>query len=128
MSGGIDLKSFSPDRSSSWPQRDAPPRRSRKTPDLATLARAADTPEIRGWKLVWLAHMGDVAKANTWRKHHLHQTEGGGVGKLRRRCNRRKIRRGAASRSGVETTAPYIGRCRRCDPDPWRRPPTDNDK
>ena len=48
-----------------------------ESPDLATLARAAGTPEIPGLKIVWLAPWGDVSKANAWRNIIVHQTEGG---------------------------------------------------
>ena len=44
--------------------------------DLATLARAAGTPEIPGLKIVWLASWGDVAKAHPWKNIIVHQTEG----------------------------------------------------
>src|SRR5256884_7987955 len=44
--------------------------------DLATLARAAGTPDIPGLKIVWLAPWGDVAKAHPWKNIIVHQTEG----------------------------------------------------
>src|SRR3954451_4025521 len=47
-----------------------------QTPDLATIARSAGTPEIPGLKMVWLAPWGDVAKAHPWRNIIVHQTEG----------------------------------------------------
>src|SRR4030081_4131457 len=49
---------------------------SAQTPDLATIARSAGTPEIPGLKMVWLAPWGDVAKAHPWRNIIVHQTEG----------------------------------------------------
>ena len=49
---------------------------SAQTPDLATSARASDTPEIPGLKMVWLAPWGDVSKAHPWRNIVVHQTEG----------------------------------------------------
>ena len=47
-----------------------------QTPDLATIAREAGTPDIPGLKMVWLAPWGDVAKAHPWRNIIVHQTEG----------------------------------------------------
>ena len=47
-----------------------------RTPDLATIARSAGTPDIPGLKMVWLAPWGDVAKAHPWRNIIVHQTEG----------------------------------------------------
>src|SRR3954468_23236890 len=47
-----------------------------ESPDLATLSRAAGTPEIPGLKIVWLAPWGDVAKAHPWKNIIVHQTEG----------------------------------------------------
>ncbi len=47
-----------------------------QTPDLATIARSAGTPDIPGLKMVWLAPWGDVAKAHPWRNIIVHQTEG----------------------------------------------------
>jgi N-acetylmuramoyl-L-alanine amidase len=47
-----------------------------ETPDLATLARGAGTPEIPGLKMVWLAPWGDVAKAHPWKNIIVHRTEG----------------------------------------------------
>ena len=47
-----------------------------QSPDLATLARTAGTPEIPGLKIVWLAPWGDVARAHSWRNIIVHQTEG----------------------------------------------------
>jgi hypothetical protein len=47
-----------------------------QTPDLATLARGAGTPDIPGLKMVWLAPWGDVAKAHPWKNIIVHRTEG----------------------------------------------------
>jgi N-acetylmuramoyl-L-alanine amidase len=47
-----------------------------ETPDLATIARGAGTPEIPGLKMVWLAPWGDVAKAHPWKNIIVHRTEG----------------------------------------------------
>jgi hypothetical protein len=47
-----------------------------ETPDLATLARGAGTPEIPGLKMVWLAPWGDLAKAHPWKNIIVHRTEG----------------------------------------------------
>src|SRR3954469_12641275 len=47
-----------------------------QTPDLATLARSAGTPEIPGLKIVCLPPWGDVAKAHPWKNIIVHQTEG----------------------------------------------------
>ena len=47
-----------------------------QTPDLATIARAAGTPDIPGLKMVWLAPWGEVAKAHPWKNIIVHQTEG----------------------------------------------------
>ena len=47
-----------------------------QSPDLATLARTAGTPEIPGLKIVWLAPWGDIAKAHPWKNIIVHQTEG----------------------------------------------------
>src|SRR5258707_3351920 len=49
---------------------------SAQTPDLATIARSAGTPEIPGLKMVWLSPWGDIAKAHPWRNIIVHQTEG----------------------------------------------------
>src|SRR4249920_2231605 len=49
---------------------------SAETPDLASVARAAGTPEIPGLKIVWLAPWGEVSKAHPWRNIIVHQTEG----------------------------------------------------
>src|ERR1700716_2840076 len=49
---------------------------SAQTPDLATIARSAGTPEIPGLKMVWLSPWGDLAKAHPWRNIIVHQTEG----------------------------------------------------
>ena len=47
-----------------------------QSPDLATLARTAGTPDIPGLKMVWLAPWGDVGNAKPWRNIIVHQTEG----------------------------------------------------
>ena len=47
-----------------------------QTPDLATIARGAGTPDIPGLKMVWLAPWGDVAKAHPWKNIIVHRTEG----------------------------------------------------
>jgi hypothetical protein len=47
-----------------------------ETPDLATLARGAGTPDIPGLKMVWLAPWGDLAKAHPWKNIIVHRTEG----------------------------------------------------
>ena len=47
-----------------------------QTPDLATLARGAGTPDIPGLKMVWLAPWGDIAKAHPWKNIIVHRTEG----------------------------------------------------
>ena len=47
-----------------------------ETPDLATLARGAGTPDIPGLKMIWLAPWGDVAKAHPWKNIIVHRTEG----------------------------------------------------
>jgi N-acetylmuramoyl-L-alanine amidase len=47
-----------------------------ETPDLATLARGAGTPDIPGLKMVWLAPWGDIAKAHPWKNIIVHRTEG----------------------------------------------------
>jgi hypothetical protein len=47
-----------------------------ETPDLATIARGAGTPEIPGLKMVWLAPWGDIAKAHAWKNIIVHRTEG----------------------------------------------------
>jgi N-acetylmuramoyl-L-alanine amidase len=47
-----------------------------QTPDLATVARGAGTPDIPGLKMVWLAPWGDVAKAHPWKNIIVHRTEG----------------------------------------------------
>jgi hypothetical protein len=47
-----------------------------QTPDLATLARGAGTPDISGLKMVWLAPWGDLAKAHPWKNIIVHRTEG----------------------------------------------------
>ncbi|WP_159005697.1 peptidoglycan recognition family protein [Bradyrhizobium sp. S69] len=47
-----------------------------ETPDLASLARGAGTPDIPGLKMVWLAPWGDVAKAHPWKNIIVHRTEG----------------------------------------------------
>jgi hypothetical protein len=47
-----------------------------ETPDLATVARGAGTPEIPGLKMVWLAPWGDIAKAHPWKNIIVHRTEG----------------------------------------------------
>ena len=47
-----------------------------ETPDLATIARGAGTPDIPGLKMVWLAPWGDVAKAHPWKNIIVHRTEG----------------------------------------------------
>ena len=49
---------------------------SAQTPDLATIARGAGTPDIPGLKVVWLAPWGDLAKAHPWKNIIVHQTEG----------------------------------------------------
>jgi hypothetical protein len=49
---------------------------SAETPDLAAIARASGTPEIRGLKMVWLAPWGEVARAHAWKNIIVHQTEG----------------------------------------------------
>ena len=47
-----------------------------ETPDLATIARGAGTPDIPGLKMIWLAPWGDVAKAHPWKNIIVHRTEG----------------------------------------------------
>jgi hypothetical protein len=47
-----------------------------ETSDIASLARAAGTPEIPGLKMVWLAPWGDVSKSHPWRNIIVHRTEG----------------------------------------------------
>src|SRR5260370_36923730 len=49
---------------------------SAQTSDLAAIARASGTPEIRGLKMVWLAPWGEVSKGHPWRNIIVHQTEG----------------------------------------------------
>ena len=89
------------------------------SPAARAVARSRDhramsgTPDIPGLKMVWLAPWGDVSKAHPWRNIIVHQTEGpAGSARGGAQC-RRKIRRGAASRSGSKPTARCIGRWRR---------------
>jgi hypothetical protein len=45
-------------------------------PTIETIARSSGTPDIPGLKMVWLAPLGDVARAHPWRNIIVHQTEG----------------------------------------------------
>ena len=85
-------------------------RRRPQPPDIASIARAAGTPEIPGLKMVWLAPWGDVRKPIPGATSSCIGPRGRQARRAAGRRSRPRTRRAAASRYGSRPTARSIGR------------------
>jgi hypothetical protein len=81
--------------------------------DLSRAARSADTPEIPGLKMVWLAPWGDPARAQPWRNIIVHQTEGPAGSAMRGATEQAKNPTKRGVTIWVETDGTVYGRCRK---------------